>query len=54
MALTPAKSLPAAVINREKTGFCVPVRKWVMGDGEFDSLRGLRGWAMKVYGELRA
>jgi asparagine synthase (glutamine-hydrolysing) len=50
MAMTPANPLPAAVLDREKTGFVVPVRQWLLEDEVAGGLRGLRGWAKKVYG----
>jgi len=48
MAQTPRFALPAAVLDRPKTGFMIPVREWMaptVGSGE----RGLRGWARAVY-----
>jgi len=48
MARTPARPLPAALLERRKTGFGVPLRQWLAGDGEGE--RGLRGWARRVYG----
>ena len=50
MALTPKIPLPDKVLNREKTGFFVPVRDWLQGDSEQEE-RGLRGWAGRVYRE---
>ncbi|MBT6095894.1 MAG: asparagine synthase (glutamine-hydrolyzing) [Rhodospirillaceae bacterium] len=44
MALTPAKPLPDAVLNRLKTGFFVPVERWAQ-----EGAHGLRGWAGKVH-----
>lgn len=50
LARTPINPLPAAVINRQKTGFSVPVREWLLeGNDDAASLRGLRGWAQHVY-----
>lgn len=50
LAKTPVTPLPAAVVNRQKTGFSVPVREWLSdGDDQAASLRGLRGWAQHVY-----
>lgn len=54
MASAPVKPLLARVLNREKTGFVVPVREWLMKDEPADRERGLRGWAVKVYSEDRA
>ena len=52
MAFTPRKPLPNAIRSRWKTGFVVPVKEWLQRDGGVGKLRGLRGWAMKVYEEL--
>jgi asparagine synthase (glutamine-hydrolysing) len=49
MALTPAKSLPTAILGRTKTGFFIPVREW-LSDEPGSRKRGLRGWARAVYG----
>lgn len=56
MAAAPRRDLPAAVLNRPKTGFAVPVRDWLLrGVGDRLGLpvdaaaRGLRGWAGLVY-----
>ncbi len=50
LSATPRVPLPAAVSSRRKTGFTVPVRKWMMEgeDSRYDD-RGLRGWAKYVY-----
>jgi len=48
MALTPKTALPDQVLNRAKTGFCIPVDRWVeQRSGVKD--RGFRGWAKAVY-----
>lgn len=48
MAKTPSLPLPCSVINRQKTGFSIPVREWLM-DANTDqipvSARGLRPFA---------
>lgn len=50
LARTPVNPLPAAIINRQKTGFSVPVREWLLeGNDNAASSRGLRGWAQHVY-----
>jgi len=52
MAATPLAPLPDAVRNRAKTGFFVPVERWVAERGEEQAKgrkRGLRGWAKTVY-----
>ena len=49
MAITPATPLPDAILNRPKSGFFVPVERWVQeSGGQQGSARGLRGWARKV------
>jgi asparagine synthase (glutamine-hydrolysing) len=49
MARTPALALPTDVIERPKTGFHVPIREWIGGNGNNSTQRGLRGWAQHVY-----
>ena len=51
MAIIPKKAMPFEVLNRQKTGFSVPVREWLM-EGSSGNVRerGLRGWARKLYG----
>ncbi|MEX2449233.1 MAG: asparagine synthase (glutamine-hydrolyzing) [Rhodospirillales bacterium] len=58
LAQSPDIALPAAVLNRPKTGFFVPVHDWLRAEeappaaGSPDresSDRGLRGWARRVY-----
>lgn len=39
----------AAIVNRPKTGFSVPVHDWLLNDTQYGNERGLRGWALKVY-----
>jgi asparagine synthase (glutamine-hydrolysing) len=49
MAKTLRKPLPAEILNRSKTGFSVPVRKWMLeGNPVGAAERGLRGWAKAV------
>ena len=50
MARTPARPLPAALLERRKTGFGVPLRQWLAGDAGGQGERGLRGWARRVHG----
>jgi asparagine synthase (glutamine-hydrolysing) len=48
MARSPKRPLPGAVLNRRKTGFCIPVRDWLMAaapDSPESGMRGLRGWS---------
>lgn len=49
MGLTPINPLPELIINRRKTGFSVPVRKWLRETGGHSGEHGLRGWAWDVY-----
>jgi len=50
MAQTPSKSLPSEIFQRSKTGFTVPIRKWLLEmSGVSCNERGLRGWAKIVY-----
>ncbi len=55
LAEAPAKPLPEALINRRKTGFSIPVQRWLNDLGRVgDSAGGSRGWAREVaraYGE---
>jgi asparagine synthase (glutamine-hydrolysing) len=54
LAEAPLRPLPAGVLSRPKTGFCVPVREWLLSSVSHDgsvsnSDRGLRAWAKVVY-----
>jgi asparagine synthase (glutamine-hydrolysing) len=56
MASTPAPRLPDEILHRRKTGFCIPVRQWLLRDAEaprnpggLSTNRGLRGWSLAVY-----
>lgn len=44
-----SKPLPAAILNRPKTGFAVPVREWLTQSLPEKPERGLRSWARFVY-----
>jgi asparagine synthase (glutamine-hydrolysing) len=49
MIKLPSKPLPSAVVERNKTGFAVPVRQWLSQvQCDSDDKRGLRSWAMRV------
>ena len=48
MARAPIHSLPAAVLERPKTGFFVPVAEWMQQGLGTRGERGLRGWARHV------
>lgn len=50
MARAARPELPNRVLTREKTGFFIPVRDWMLGERpEYRRQRGLRGWAQYVY-----
>jgi len=56
MARSPNSQLPSAVLDRQKTGFAVPVREWLLQTIPNSELRipnskerGLRGWTREVY-----
>ena len=50
MARSPQTMLPKNVLNRPKTGFYIPVREWLQGEGqEAGAERGGRGWAKSIY-----
>jgi hypothetical protein len=55
LAEAPAKALPESLINRRKTGFGIPVQRWLNDLGRAgESTGGSRGWAREVaraYGE---
>lgn len=50
MALTVSKPLPPEIFQRQKTGFTVPLKQWLMNNNDIiDGERGLRGWAKMLY-----
>src|ERR1035438_9905150 len=50
MARSPLSPLPGSVLDRPKTGFSIPVRKWLLDeDSGFARHRGLRGWTRLVH-----
>ncbi len=53
MADTLHDKLPDPILNRAKTGFVIPVRDWILGEGD-KAARGLRGWAHSVYAAQKA
>jgi len=48
MAAAPRLPLPREILERQKTGFSVPTREWLLGCAEGEE-RGLRGWAKHLY-----
>lgn len=49
-AMSPQTPLPAAILDRAKTGFSVPVREWLAAtQAQEQPERGLRGWARYLY-----
>lgn len=53
LARSPARALPAAVLNRPKTGFFIPVRDWLLDANSGAPVeRGLRGWAKFVHAQF--
>lgn len=54
LARTPKTPLPDIVIDKEKTGFSVPVREWIHEGEVGTAYRGLRGWANSVYRNFEA
>ncbi len=53
MACAAAKDLPEDVLNRNKPGFTVPVKEWLLEDaGGMVGGRGLRAWARRVYSSM--
>jgi phosphatidylinositol alpha-1,6-mannosyltransferase len=59
MARTPANPLPAEVLGRRKTGFTVPVRRWLLERARRTSGQdlsvtdgGLRSWCKEVYNQF--
>ena len=48
LAEAPAKALPEALINRSKTGFGIPVQRWLNDLGRGEASGGSRGWAREV------
>lgn len=52
MAQTPNLPLPDQVLQREKTGFSIPVREWMIQRlGTKVIERGLKGWVKHIYRE---
>ena len=49
MGLAVRPSLSHEIIERDKTGFSIPVRDWVMHSTNTSRERGLRRWAQLLY-----
>ncbi|MSO91996.1 MAG: asparagine synthase (glutamine-hydrolyzing) [Rhodospirillales bacterium] len=54
MALTPKRRLPEAVLDRPKSGFFVPVDRWLKARSGGKDEPGLRGWAKAVYAAFQS
>lgn len=48
MAETPKTALPSQILNRPKTGFAIPVERWIDGRNDLPG-HGYRGWAKTLY-----
>jgi asparagine synthase (glutamine-hydrolysing) len=44
-----APQIPAALLNKPKTGFSVPVRDWLLKGQPAMQERGMRGWARFIH-----
>lgn len=44
----PKRPLPDAIVNRPKTGFCIPLHEWLGAKEGVGAPRGLRGWSLRV------
>ena len=49
MAMSPHCSLPGVILNRKKTGFSIPMHRWLMDEKKFEKGREYRGWSHHVY-----
>jgi len=53
MAMTPKHALPDVILNRPKTGFCIPVNQWLLeadgGQSGLSQASSLRPWAQHVW-----
>jgi asparagine synthase (glutamine-hydrolysing) len=48
LAASPRQQLPAAILQRKKSGFTVPIRKWLGHDRDAKKQFGGRPWAIYV------
>ncbi len=48
MARAPRQPLPEAIVKRKKTGFTVPIRKWLADPSETAKHFGMRPWALHL------
>ena len=48
LAASPRRPLPAAILDRKKTGFAVPIRTWLGHDHDSKKQFGGRPWAIYV------
>ena len=54
MARSPNHQLPESILSRSRSGFSVPVRRWLLGDAASEGqrradVRGMRPWALAVH-----
>lgn len=48
-AMSPHCALPDEILNLRKTGFSIPVHRWLMDDEKCEKGRGYRGWSHHLY-----
>jgi asparagine synthase (glutamine-hydrolysing) len=48
LARTPRTPLPWEVVTKKKTGFAIPVERWMGKRPHERALRGLRAWALEI------
>jgi asparagine synthase (glutamine-hydrolysing) len=54
LALAPRRPLPEAIMTRRKTGFTLPMKKWLPDDGAASAYAfGMRSWALHLTREMR-
>jgi asparagine synthase (glutamine-hydrolysing) len=53
MAKSPAHPLPVSVLLKEKTGFSIPVKEWILKDNKQMPENGSRSWAKYIYAKIK-